>query len=102
MPCSPLDDLYDEVDRRASSDVDNDDPFAEDGDDDEPFLTQPPSLHNSVRNAESRVPFLDSVRRTIDNELDFNLRNDVEYTNPPTPPSIVIPDYVSSAIRNEL
>jgi superfamily II DNA helicase RecQ len=108
MPCSPLDDLDDEIDRRVSSDDDrnedddDDEPFAEGGDDDEPFLTQPPSLHNSVRNAESRVPFLDSVRRVIDNESDFNLRNDVEYTNPPAPPSIVIPDYVSSAIRNEL
>ncbi len=118
MPCSPLDDVDDEVDRRVSSDDDDGDdepfpedgdddepfltqPFPEDGDDDEPFLTQPPSLHNSVRNAE-QLPFLDSVRRTIDNESDFNLRNDVEYTNPPTPPSIVIPDYVSSAIRNEL
>ena len=96
MPCSPLDDLDDEIDRRVSSDDDDD------SEDDEPLLTQPPPLHNSVRNAESRVPFLDSIRRVIDNESDFNLRNDVEYTNPPAPPSIVIPDYVSSAIRNEL
>jgi superfamily II DNA helicase RecQ len=89
MPCSPLDDLDDEVDRRVSSD-----------DDDDLFLTQPPSLHNSVRNAE-RIHFLDSVRRIIDNESQFNLRNEVDYT-PPTLPSIVIPDYVSSAICNEL
>jgi hypothetical protein len=88
MPCSPLDDLYDAVDRRASSD------------DDEPLLTQPPSLHNSVRRDDT-IPFLDSVRRVIDNESAFHLRNNVEYS-PPTQPPIVIPDYVSSAIRNEL
>ena len=94
MPCSPLDDLDDEVDPRVSSNEDddkdddgdnkddNDKPFAEEGNDDEPFLTQPPSLYNSVRNAEP-IPFLDSVRRTIDNESDFNLRNEVEYINPP-------------------
>ena len=88
MPCSPLDDLYDAVDRRASSD------------DDEPLLTQPPSLHNSVRRDDT-IPFLDSVRRVIDNESAFHLLNNVEYS-PPTQPPIVIPDYVSSAIRNEL
>jgi hypothetical protein len=89
MPCSLLDDLDDEDDRRVSSD------------DDEPFLTQPPSLRNSIRNAET-TPFLDSVRRVIDNESEFNYRNQVEYTSPPAPPSIVIPDYVASAIRKEL
>ena len=106
MPCSPVEDLdalddddNNNDDRRVSSD-DDDDFRASDDDDDEPLLTQPPSLHNTTRDAK-RVPFLDSVRRVIDNESDFNFSNEVDYT-PPTPPSIVIPDYVSSEIRNDL
>ncbi len=86
---------------RAS--FDNDDDCCVSSDDDEPFLTQPPLLRNSIHNAETETaPFLDSVRRVIDNESEFNYRNQVEYTSPPAPPSIVILDYVSSAIRKEL
>ena len=56
MTChSPLDDL------------DEDNPhLSSDDDDDDQYLTQPPSLLNTFR-IDERVPFLDSVRRVIDN-----------------------------------
>ena len=64
-----------------SSDDDNDD------DDDERYLTQPPSLHNTIR-IDKRLPFLDSVRRVIDN-IDnkslFNLRQRSGVHSPPSP-----------------
>ncbi len=104
MPCSPVDNLNNlddnNDDRHVSSNDDNDCRASSEDDDNNPLLTQPPSLRNTTHDAE-RVPFLDSVRRVIDNESDFNFSNEVDYT-PPMPPSIVIPDYVSSAIRNEL
>ncbi len=105
MPCSPLDDLNNldddnDNDRRASFNNDEDRCVSSDDDDEDRLLTQPPSLCNTTRDAE-RVPFFDSVRRVIDNESAFNLRNNVEYSSP-MPPPIVIPDNVSSAIRNEL
>ena len=67
-----------------------------------PFLTQLPLLLNTVclplSNAE-RVPFLNSVCCNIDNKLEFNHCSDKEYITPPQPPSIIIPDYVSSTIK---
>ena len=87
----------------AATQVDDDD------DDAEPLLTQPPSLVNTFRSPSSadedeRAPpsFLDSVRRAIDNESEYNVRNAIACTNPPTPPPFVIPDYISSAISHEL
>ncbi len=77
-----------------------------DDDDDDPLLTQPPSVLNIVRSpsslADEQPPsFLDSVRRVIDNETEFTRRSTTEYV-PPSPPSIVIPDYISAAIKTEL
>lgn len=73
-------------------------------DDDEPLLTQPPSLLNTVRSpspVDTHQSFLDSIRRTIDNENEFNLKN-TQYTTPPIPSPIIIPDFVYSAILQEL
>ena len=77
-----------------------------DDDDDDPLLTQPPSVLNIVRSpsslADEQPPsFLDSVRHVIDNETEFTRRSTTEYV-PPSPPSIVIPDYISAAIKTEL
>jgi hypothetical protein len=81
--------------------------FVDDVDDvdneDDPLLTQPPSILNTVCSPSPACNtgkfFLDSIRRTIDNEHEFNNKN-AEYMSPPPPPAVVIPDYVSSAIRN--
>ncbi len=94
---------------RATSLTTNGASFVDDDDDDDyddPLLTQPPSVLNTVRSPSSlpdeRPPsFLDSVRRAIDNESQF-ADNNAEYTSPPSPPAVVIPDYVCSAIKNEL
>ena len=81
--------------------------FDDDDDDneDDPLLTQPPSVLNTVCSPSPACNpgefFLDSIRRTIDNEHEFNNEN-AKYTSPPPPPAVVIPDYVSSAIRNVL
>ena len=82
--------------------------FVDDDDDNEDdlLLTQPPSVLNTVRSPSPTCNpagefFLDSIRRTIDNENEFNNQN-AAYTSPPPPPSVVIPDYVTSAIRNHL
>lgn len=91
MTCSQLLDL-DAHDNALSSD-----------DADEQLLTQPPLLTKTVRVDVESVPFLDSVHRIIDNESDFNQCNTTEYYgNPSASPSIVIPDYISSAIQKEL
>jgi superfamily II DNA helicase RecQ len=67
-------------------------------DDDAPYFTQPPALVNTVQTSThplSRKMFLDSVD-PISNPTAR------DYTIPPSPPSIVIPDYVSSAIKHKL
>ncbi len=46
-----------------SSDDDDDD-----DDDDDPYLTQPPSLTNTVQYSADRPRFLDSVDQLVDNE----------------------------------
>lgn len=78
-------------------------------DDEVRLLTQPPSLLNTVRSPPSSgrdelsPSFLDSVRRVIDDESQFTCRNATDdYITPPAPPLTVIPDFVSSAIKNEL
>jgi hypothetical protein len=76
-------------------------PADESSDDDEyTFLTQPPSLLNTVHSSILAVPaqgFIDLLHDFIDHESEFN--SSPPYTNPPTPPLMVIPDYVSSAIQ---
>ncbi len=73
---------------------DNDDDTT---DDDDPLLTQPPLVVNTVRSPSPACNtgefFLDSIRRTIDNEQEFNKRN-AEYRFPPPPPVVIIPDYI--------
>ncbi len=78
-------------------------------DDEVRLLTQPPSLLNTVRSPPSSgrdelsPSFLDSVRRVINDESQFTRRNATDdYITPPAPPLTVIPDFVSSAIKNEL
>jgi hypothetical protein len=83
-----------------------DDDDDDDEQDNDPLLTQPQSLLNTVRSpsslADEQPPsFLDSVRRVIDNETEFTRCSTTEYV-PPSPPSIVIPNYVSAAIKTEL
>ena len=78
----------------------------DDNEDDDLLFTQPPSILNTVRSPSSlhdeRSPsFLDSVRHVIDDESQFTDHNATDYT-PPAPPLTVIPDFVSSAIKNEL
>ena len=54
-----------------------------DNDENDPLLTQPPSVVNTVRSPSPACNtdkfFLDSIRRTIDNEHKFNNKN-AEYT----------------------
>jgi len=77
----------------------NDNASSSSSDDEDPYLTQPPSL---ISTSLRPIAFLDSIRRVIDNESDFNERNRKEYTMPPMPPSIAIPDFISAAIRKDL
>ena len=105
---TPTDDLSDD------NDDDNDDNGNDDGDDDSdddddnpPYLTQPPSVVNTAQTVATTSPqrpvFLNSVLLANAPELGINYRTPLpDYTVAPLPPSIVIPDYVSLAIKKEL
>ena len=83
-----------------SDDYDDDDDNNTNADNDVQFLTQPPSLVNTAYSSEmksspQRRVFLDSILA----EAELVTHN---YTVTPSPPQIVILDYVSLAIRKEL
>ncbi len=65
-----LNDLDDADDHRAYFDNDDDRCVSSEDDNEDPLLTQPPSLRYTTRDAE-RVPFLDSVCCVIDNVSAF-------------------------------
>ena len=114
VSATPADDLSDNNDaNNDDADADADDNVKDDDDDDDsdddnpPYLTQPPSIVNTAQTVAATSPqrpvFLNSVLLADAPELAINSRTPLpDYTVAPLPPSIVIPDYVSSAIKKEL
>ena len=112
-PADDLSDNNDADDDDADADADADGNVKDDDDDDDsdddnpPYLTQPPSIVNTAQTVAATSPqrpvFLNSVLLADAPELAINSRTPLpDYTVAPLPSSIVIPDYVSLAIKKEL